>query len=85
VLKNKIQTIDFEPVVEQLFDWLIDAKAKIAVKVFASEALYNLRHRYDWIAEELVNQLHYMMKSGGPAIQVRGKKILMQMAKEKGK
>jgi len=37
---------DMEPVVEQCFDWMIDPKVKIAVKVFTSETLFNLRYRY---------------------------------------
>lgn len=67
---------DVEPVVEQLFDWLIDPKVNVAVKAFVAEALFNLRNRYDWIAEELANQLEFLMKDGSPAIQARGKKLL---------
>ena len=76
IIKDKVATIDFEPVVEKLFDWMIDPKVKIAVKAFAAEALFNLRHRYEWIAEELVNQLQFLMRNGSAAIQVRGKKLL---------
>ena len=79
IIKDKVATIDFEPVVEKLFDWMIDPKVKIAVKAFAAEALFNLRHRYDWIAEELANQLQFMMRNGSPAIQVRGKKLLKDL------
>ncbi|MBC7399055.1 MAG: hypothetical protein H7289_03855 [Mucilaginibacter sp.] len=79
IIKDKVATIDFEPIVEKLFDWMIDAKVKIAVKAFAAEALFNLRHRYDWIAEELANQLQFLMRNGSPAIQVRGKKLLRDL------
>jgi hypothetical protein len=79
IIKDKVATIDFEPVVEQLFDWMIDPKVKIAVKTFAAEALFNLRHRYDWIADELANQLQFMMRDGSAAIQVRGKKLLKEL------
>jgi hypothetical protein len=79
IIKDKVATIDFEPVVEKLFDWMIDAKVKIAVKAFAAEALFNLRHRYDWISEELANQLQFMMRNGSPAIQVRGRKLLKDL------
>lgn len=72
----KLQTLDLEPAVEQCFDWMIDPKVKIAVKVFASEALFNLRHRYPWVAEELENQIKFLMRNGSPAIQSRGKKLL---------
>ncbi|BAU55004.1 hypothetical protein [Mucilaginibacter gotjawali] len=76
VIKNKLQQIDLEPTVEQCFDWMIDPKVKIAVKVFASEALFNLRFRYPWIKEELAEQIHFLMRNGTPAILSRGRKLL---------
>lgn len=75
-IRQKLIVIDLEPVVEQLFDWLIDPKILIAVKVFAAEALFNMRNRYDWIAEELANQVRFLMKDGTAAIQSRGRKLL---------
>ena len=75
-IKNKIQQTDLEPTVEQCFDWMIDPKVKIAVKVFASEALFNLRFRYPWIKEELAEQIQFLMRNGTPAIQSRGRKLL---------
>jgi hypothetical protein len=75
-IRTKLETLDLEPAVEQCFDWMIDPKVKIAVKVFASEALFNLRHRYPWIAEELENQIKFLMRNGSAAIQSRGKKLL---------
>ena len=78
-IKEKITEIDLEPVVEQLFDWLIDPKILIAVKVFAAEALFNMRSRYDWIAEELSNQVRFLMRDGTAAIQSRGRKLLARI------
>lgn len=75
-IRTKLQTSDLEPAIEQCFDWMIDPKVKIAVKVFASEALFNLRHRYPWVAEELENQIKFLMRNGSAAIQSRGKKLL---------
>ena len=78
-IRQKLAEIDLEPVVEQLFDWLIDPKILIAVKVFAAEALFNMRSRYDWIAEELSNQVRFLMRDGTAAIQSRGRKILSKL------
>lgn len=75
-IKNKIQNIDMEPIVEKCFDWMIDPKVKVAVKVFAADVLFNLHNRYSWIAEELANQIKFLMRNGSPAIQSRGKKLL---------
>lgn len=79
IIKEKIACIDMEPVVEQLFDWLISSKTKIAVKAFAAEALFNLRHRYPWISEELGNQLQFLMRDGTAAIQSKGRKLLKEL------
>jgi len=76
IIRDKLQQLDLEPIVEQCFDWMIDPKVKIAVKVFASEALFNLRSRYPWIQEELANQLKFLMRNGTAAIQSRGRKLL---------
>jgi len=62
---------------------MIEPKVKIAVKVFASEALFNLRGRYNWIAEELTNQIQYLMRDGTMAIQTRGRKLLKLMGSQK--
>jgi uncharacterized membrane protein required for colicin V production len=55
---------------------MIDPKVLIAVKVFASEALFNMRRRYLWITEELTNQIRFLMRDGTAAIQSSGKKLL---------
>src|SRR5471030_1542786 len=75
-IQIELQKINLEPVIEQLFEWTIDPKKKIAVKVFASEALFNMRDNYEWIKEELANQIQYLMRDGTAAIQTRGRKIL---------
>jgi len=75
-VRQRLENIDLEPVVEQLFDWLIDPKVLVAVKVFAAEALFNVRVRYPWIQDELKDQIHFMMRDGTAAIQSRGRKLL---------
>lgn len=75
-LKAKLSNLDLEPTVNQCFEWMIDPAVLVAVKAFASEALFNLRLRYPWILEELPEQLEYLMRDGTPAIQSKGKKLL---------
>jgi hypothetical protein len=75
-IKLKLQTLDLDDVVEQFFDWIIDPKVKVAVKVFAADTLFNLSIRYNWVAEELANQVQFMMRNGSPAIQSKGSKLL---------
>jgi hypothetical protein len=78
-IQQKLAEIDLEPVVGQLFDWMIDPKVLIAVKVFAAQALFNLRNRYIWLTEELANQIQFLMRNGSAAIQSRGRKLLSQL------
>lgn len=82
-IRQKLGEIDMEGVVEICFDWLIDPKVKVAVKVSAADVLYNLQHRYDWIKDELVNQIQFMMRDGSAAIQSRGKILLASISSKK--
>jgi hypothetical protein len=82
-IKQTLQKTDMEAVIEKCFDWLIDSKVKVAVKVCAIETLYNLSTRYTWITEELPGQIQFMLREGSPAIQARGKKILNLIDKQK--
>lgn len=79
IVRAKLHSIELENVVEQCFDWMIDPQIKVAVQAFAAESLFNLTGRYNWIADELVNQLEFMMRNGGPAIQSKGKHLLKKM------
>lgn len=78
-IREKLDAIDLAPIVEQFFDWLIDPKILIAVKVFAAQALFNMRQRYPWINEELAELLKFLIRDGTAAIQSRGKKLLSQL------
>jgi len=78
-VKQKLNSLDLEPAVERLFEWMIDPKVKIAVKVFAGWALLNLRHRYPWIADELPAQLEFLMRDGTAAIQTAGRKMMKEL------
>ncbi|WP_461452360.1 hypothetical protein [Mucilaginibacter sp.] len=78
-IKDRLEYLDLEPVVEQCFDWMIDPKVLIAVKVFAAEALFNLSYSYPWIAEELINQLYFLLNNGSAAIQSFGRKLFIAL------
>ena len=79
VIKTEVDSLDFEPTIEQLFDWMIDPKVLVAVKVFAAEALFNMRNRFSWISDELANQIQFLMRDGTAAIQSRGRKLLAEL------
>lgn len=79
IILQKLEQLNLEPVAEKCFDWMIDPKVKVAVKVFASETLFNLSRRYTWIADELAAQIKFLMRDGTAGIQSRGRKILAQL------
>lgn len=74
-----INEFPLEPVVEATFEWLIDSKAPIAVQANCLSALFNLKNRYDWVEDELRAQILFLLKNGSPGIQVRGRKVLMEL------
>ena len=84
-IRQKIAEINLEPAIEQCFDWIIDPHVLVAVKSFASEALFNMRHRYPWIADELPKQLEYLMRDGTAAIQSKGRRLLSYLDPESGR
>lgn len=81
MLQNIMAKTDMENVVETCFDWLIDEKIKVAVKVFCIQILFNLHFRYDWIREELPVQIEHLMHDGSAGIQSKGRKILSALRK----
>lgn len=78
-IKVKIEAIDMELVAVYCFDLIIDAKIPVAVKVFACQVLFNLRTRYNWITEMLIEQIRILMHGGKPAIQSKGRALLSQL------
>ena len=81
-IQDKLAGLDLEPVVEHFFDWMIDPKVKVAVKVFVTEVIFNLRDRYPWVNEELSNQIQFLMRDGTAAIQSTGKKLMKELKKK---
>jgi hypothetical protein len=80
VIRKKLQQINLEPVVEQCFDWMIDPRVLVAVKIFSSEALFNLSERYPWIKAELADQVSFLLKNGTAAMQSMGKALLAKLS-----
>jgi hypothetical protein len=75
-VKQKMESLNMEAIVEHSFDLLIEPKTPAAVKACASEILFNLRCRYHWIGEVLSEQLKIMMNGGQPSIQAKGRRLL---------
>lgn len=72
---------DREKIVEVIFDWLINPKTPVAVKVNCLEVLLNFSHIFPWIKDELQAQTEFYLKDGSPAMLARSKMILRQVSK----
>jgi hypothetical protein len=75
-VRTVVKEIDFDKVVELCLDWMTDPKMLTRVRASAAEALFNLRHRYPWIAEALSAHLESMMPCATPMLLARGNYIL---------
>lgn len=75
-VRTQVKDINFEETIELCFSWLKDPKMLTRVRASAAEALFNLRHRYPWIAEGLSKQLEMIMPAATPMLSARGNYIL---------
>ncbi|TKC06331.1 hypothetical protein [Pedobacter frigoris] len=81
--KEVVKNIDFEPVIEVLFTWLVDPEMLVAAKVHCMQSLANLSPRYDWIKEELLETIDYLVDIESIAFFARAKMVKKQL-KRKG-
>ena len=75
-VRNAVKEINFEHIVELCFGWMKDPKMLTSVRASTAETLFNMRHRYPWIAEALSRELEAMMPTATPLLQAKGNYIL---------
>ncbi len=75
-VRDVVKDINFDQVVELCLTWLADPKMLTRVRASAAEALFNLRHRYPWIAEALSAKLEAMIPGATPMLKARANFIL---------
>lgn len=80
---GQLEKIDFEPLIGLMFDWLIDEKVLVAVKVHAMQALANLAPRYPWIKDELLETIAHLEDLESIAFFGRAKQVKKQLKKIK--
>ncbi|WP_157544016.1 hypothetical protein [Mucilaginibacter paludis] len=76
MISDKVALLNLEPVAERCFDLLIDTKTPVAVKTFCLQILFNLRLRYSWIGDMLIEQLNLMMNAGKPGIKAKCRNLI---------
>jgi hypothetical protein len=75
-VRYKVKQINFERVIELCFAWMCDTHMLVSIRANAAEALFNLRHRYPWIAEDLSRKLENMLPGAAPLLAAKGDMIL---------
>lgn len=81
--RNFLLQADKDNLVEVVFGWLIDPDTPVAVQVNCLDIVLQLAGHADWIPEELEKQTHYLLRTGSPAMQSRGKRVLEKLKKIK--
>ena len=78
--KEIIDAYETSELVETIFGWLIEEKMAVAVKVFAITSLANLAVKHDWIKDELLQTIDYLVDKESIAFFARAKQIRKQLA-----
>src|SRR5690606_18388588 len=78
-----LQSTDREQLVETIFSWFIDPCTPVAVQANCMDVLLDLSSEFEWIRDELKQQIEFLLRDGSAAIQSRGKKVLEKLARVK--
>lgn len=73
--------IDREQLVETVFGWLIDPDTPVAVQANCMDVLLNMSDEFEWVRDELKQQIEFLLRDGSPAIQSRGKNVLQKLTR----
>lgn len=80
---DALQAADREQLVETIFNWLIDPRTPVAVQVNCMDVLLDLSGEFEWIRDELKQQIEFLLRDGSAAIQSRGKRVLEKLRRIK--
>lgn len=74
--------VNFEPVIETLFMWLVAERTLVASKVHCMQALANLSKRFNWITEELMQTIIHLESKESIAFFARAKVVKKTLIKQ---
>lgn len=83
--KEALSRLNIDPVIEVMFIWLVDPETPVATKVHCMQALANLTTKYDWIKEDLLETVDYLMGIESIAFFARAKMVKKQLKRGEGK
>lgn len=65
--------------IKKCFDWLLDARESVSVKVYSMDILYRLSNKETDIKKELMDTIEWRMDEGTAGFKSHAKKILRQL------
>lgn len=78
----EVREVNFKPVIEILFNWLIEDSTLVATKVHCMQALANLSAGFDWISDELLQTIDYLEPKESIAFFARAKLVKKTLVKQ---
>lgn len=80
-IKVAIEGYDMDQVIEAVFSWLIDNQVPVAVKSYCLNCLANLSAKHDWIKNELIDTMDFLVDKESIAFYAKVKQIRKQLAR----
>ena len=80
-IREIINHYETEELVETVFSWLIDDKIPVAVKSHGLNILANLTIKHDWIKDELLETMDFLIDKESIAFYAKVKQIRKQLSK----
>lgn len=78
-LKQLIKAYDTDLIVETVFSWVIDEKVPVAVKSQCLNVLGNLYPKHDWIKDELLETMDFLVDKESIAFYAKVKQIKKEL------
>ncbi len=78
-IKELINHYETDELVETVFSWLIDDKVPVAVKSHCLNILANLTTKHDWIKNELIETMDFLIDKESIAFYAKVKQIKKQL------
>lgn len=79
-IKNVISEYETTELVETVFGWLIDEKIPVAIKSHCLNVLANLNAKHNWIKDELLETMDFLVDKESIGFYSKVKKIRKQLA-----
>ncbi|TKC10744.1 hypothetical protein FA048_11270 [Pedobacter polaris] len=78
-IKELIEKHNTEQLVETVFSWLIDEKVPVAIKSHCLNILANLNAKHNWIKDELLQTMDFLVDKESIAFYAKAKQIRKQL------